>query len=87
MQKETLLTFPCDFPLKIIGVSTPQFYNDIVEIIRRHYPNTPETAVTTQYSQKANYLSITAVVYVLDQNSLNALYVDLKQHPDIQMVL
>ena len=87
MKKDTLLEFPCDFPLKIIGKSTPCFLTDIAGLIRKHYPHTKDDAITTQYSQQSNYLSITVIVYALDQESLNALYLDLTQHPDIQMVL
>ncbi len=87
MAQETLLVFPCDFPVKIIGKSRPNFLDDISTIIRKHYPDTQDSAITTQFSLQANYVSITVIIHALDQETLNTLYFDLTQHPDIQMVL
>ena len=87
MTKETLLEFPCDFPLKIIGKNGPTFLPDILAIIRMHYPLTDDSAIKHQLSEQGNYQSITAIIHVLDQSGLDALYQDLLRHPDIQMVL
>ncbi len=85
--KETLMVFPCDFPIKIIGKATPNFSQDIITIVRHHFPDTPDSAVTMQLSGQGKYQSITVVVHALDQISLDALYQDITQHPDIHMVL
>ncbi|MCX7091589.1 MAG: DUF493 domain-containing protein [Legionellales bacterium] len=87
MQKKTLITFPCEFPLKIIGKASPNFFADITAIIRLHFPLTPDTAIRSTLSEKENYQSISAVVLAVDQPGLDALYQDLSRHPDIQMVL
>ena len=85
--KESLLKFPCHFPIKIIGKQTVNFAAEITEITKKHFPDTIEEYIITQESQKGNYLSITVTVYVLDQETLDALYRELTQHPDIKMVL
>ena len=87
MSQKTLLAFPCDFPVKIIGKSTPNFFGEIATIIRQHYHDTQDNAISIQFSQQANYLSISVTIHALDQETLNALYLDLTHHPDIQMVL
>lgn len=87
MTKKTLMEFPCEFPLKIIGKAGPSFLAEITAIIRMHYPLTEDTAITVQMSEQGNYQSITALIYALDQLTLDALYHDLSRHPDIQMVL
>lgn len=84
---DTLMVFPCEFPIKIIGKATPNFFTEIVAIIRKHFPEVVDTAINNQFSGKANYQSITATVYALDQASLDALYKELTQHPDMHMVL
>ncbi|WP_028387818.1 HP0495 family protein [Legionella fairfieldensis] len=86
-ENDSLLTFPCNFPIKIIGKKTMNFAREITEIIRRHFPNTPDEKIIHQESQKGNYLSITATVYVHNQDTLDALYRELTAHPDIKMVL
>ncbi len=87
MTQESLLNFPCDFPIKIIGKNKPGFKQEIVDIIREHYPSTQDQAITNQESHNGNYLSITATIIARDQASLDALYHDLTAHPDIRMVL
>lgn len=87
MAKKTLMEFPCDFPLKIIGKNNPMFLPEILAIIRMHYPLTHDSAIKQQLSEQGNYKSITAIIHVLDQPSLDALYQDLLRHPDIEMVL
>lgn len=81
------MEFPCHFPLKIIGKATPSFFQDIVNIIRMHYPLTSDQDIKSNLSEKGNYQSISALVYALDQQTLDALYQDLSRHPDIHMVL
>ncbi|STX42399.1 MULTISPECIES: YbeD family protein [Legionella] len=85
--KKSMIEFPCDFPLKIVGKKTANFATDIIEIIHKHFPETPDKAIRHQESQHGNYLAITAVVHAQDQVTLDALYRDLTKHPDIKMVL
>ncbi|ARG97599.1 HP0495 family protein [Legionella micdadei] len=85
--KKSLIQFPCHFPIKIIGKNTDLFATEIKEITQKHFPDTLEETIVCQESQQGNYLSITVVVYVHDQQSLDALYLELTKHPDIKMVL
>jgi putative lipoic acid-binding regulatory protein len=84
---KSLMQFPCDFPIKIIGKNTALFLEEITMIIRQHFPQTPDIAIRNQSSQKNNYIAITATVLAHDQITLDALYQDLTNHPDIKMVL
>ena len=81
------MVFPCDFKIKIMGVNTKTFADEIYAIICKHFPKTKQSAITSQQSREGNFLSITATIHVLDQQTLDALYMDLTQHPDIKMVL
>ena len=81
------MDFPCTFPIKIIGINSPSFVTDIERITLKHYPNTHKSAIRNQNSPQGNYIAITVTVEALDQISLDALYLELTQHPDIKMVL
>ncbi len=83
----SLLKFPCDFPMKIMGKATGGFKHDIFAIIHKHYPDLKKDAVQTNTSKKGNFLAISVTVHALDKPSLDALYQDLNKHPDIKMVL
>lgn len=85
--KETLIQFPCDFPLKIIGSHTPDFIDEITAIILKHYPQTPADKITHKNSGQGNFVAITAIVFIQDQPGLDALYRELTSHPAIKMVL
>jgi putative lipoic acid-binding regulatory protein len=85
--KQSSIQFPCHFPIKIIGKNTAAFVSEITAITRRHFPETPDSAVACQTSQQANYLAITVTIYVHEQPTLDALYLELTKHPDVKMVL
>lgn len=87
MTQSTLMVFPCDFPLKIIGEYSDGFVKDITTIILQHFPETPLTNMTSKPSDKGNFMSITVVLHVLDQPSLDDLYRALRKLPGIKMVL
>ncbi|MDP3704289.1 MAG: DUF493 domain-containing protein [Legionellaceae bacterium] len=86
-ENKSLMQFPCDFPLKIIGKNSDQFLNEICEIIRNYFPIDAETAIQHNMSQQGNYMAITATVRAHDQATLDAMYQELTKHPDIKMVL
>ena len=86
-EEKSLIEFPCQFPIKIIGNKTTDFFDQIVEITRRHFPETPDTAIRTKDSDQGHYLAITVTVLAKNQEGLDAFYQDLTKHPDIKMVL
>lgn len=85
--KESQIQFPCHFPIKIIGTNTVTFAKEITTITRKHFPETPDSAIIWQESKQANYISITVTIYVHTQHTLDELYHELTKHPDIKMVL
>ena len=38
-QPDTLLEFPCAFPLKVMGLSSDALAQTVLEIVRRHAPD------------------------------------------------
>ncbi|MDD5460573.1 MAG: DUF493 domain-containing protein [Methylococcales bacterium] len=87
MSEETLLEFPCQFPIKAMGKADLEFDLMVVEIVRRHAPDIKEGAVTTRPSRDGNYISVTVIVEASSKRQLNAIYQDLHDHPLVLMVL
>ncbi|HKJ82583.1 MAG TPA: DUF493 domain-containing protein [Mariprofundaceae bacterium] len=87
MQSDVALTFPCRFPIKVMGENTPDFENDIVMIANRHIPDLGEGAVRSTPSRTAKYLSVTIVFEAKSREQLDCLYRDMNAHPNVQMVL
>lgn len=84
---ETLLEFPCDFPLKIMGVASTDFAGAIVEVVRRHVPDFDATTVEMRASSGGKYVSLTCTVNATSKQQLDNLYLELTAHPLVKVVL
>ncbi len=87
MSDETLLEFPCQFPIKVMGKSNLEFDLLVIEIVRRHVPDLLEQAVTTRASKDANYVAVTVTIKATSKAQLDAIYQDLTSHPQVLMAL
>jgi putative lipoic acid-binding regulatory protein len=81
----SLLTFPCDLPIKVLGRNEPAFRDAALAIVRAHYGE--EHAVTEQLSRQGAYLSLTITVRAETLAEIDAVYHDLVAEPLILMVL
>ncbi len=83
----SLLEFPCDFTIKIIGNNSINFEKEIRSIINKHFANGKEIVITCKESKKNNYIAITATIFAESKEKLDALYLELTKHPEAKMVL
>lgn len=86
MSEETLLEFPCQFPIKVMGRVDVEFDLLVVEIITKHVEVSPN-AVTTRPSKGGNYLAVTVTIEATSKQQLDAIYRELTQHPHVLMAL
>jgi hypothetical protein len=84
---ETLLEFPCPFPLKIMGRRQDGFAQAVLEVVLRHAPDFDSASMEMRTSRQGNYLSLTCVVNATSREQLDALYRELSAHPQVVMVL
>lgn len=85
--RETLLTFPCDYTIKIIGNTSHEFEAEVISIVRKHFPNIGEGAVTLKLSKERKYLAMSVSLWVENQTSLDNLYKELTSSPFTIFVL
>jgi len=85
--KESLLEFPCSFPVKMMGRDQDSFRKVAVDIIERHAGKIAEDAVTVSSSRKGNFVSITITIQAKSQDQLDRLYNDLSSHDEILVAL
>jgi len=83
----SLLDFPCDFPIKVMGRKAPGFAQSVTEIVRRHAPDFDPATVEMRPSRQGRYLSVTCIVRATSREQLDALYQELCDHPSVVMVL
>lgn len=86
-EEETLLKFPTDFPVKIMGERHDDFAQAMVALVLRHAPDFRPETVEMRASRNGNYLSITCVVRATSKAQLDNLYRDITAHPWVKMAL
>jgi hypothetical protein len=84
---ESLLVFPCDFPIKIMGRREEGFAQEILTVVHRHAPDFDAAAMEMRASANGNYLSLTCTVRARSRDQLDALYRELTSHPLVKVVL
>lgn len=87
MTEETLLEFPCQFPIKVMGKANDEFELAVLDIFRRHVPDLAENAIKQRASGKGNYLAITVIVNATSKTQLDAIYMDLSACEHVAMSL
>mgnify|MGYP001767742058 FL=1 len=85
--KDTLLEFPCAFPLKIMGKAEDEFAQVVLAIVTRHAPDFDGASMEMRTSSGGNYLGLTCTVVATSKPQLDALYMDLTAHPLVKVVL
>ena len=85
--EQSLIEYPCDFPIKIMGHSQSGFTKTILEIVSRHDPLFDASALQVKTSKHVKYLSLTCTVRATSRQQLDELYQELCDHPMVVMVL
>ena len=83
----SLIEYPCDFPIKIMGRSQTDFAQAIMEIVLRHAPDFDPASIEMKPSKKGKYLSLTCIIRAQSREQLDDLYRELCDHPMVVMVL
>jgi len=85
--QESLIEFPCRFPIKAIGKAGEDFDALVVQLVRRHAPDLNEAAVTLRESRGGKWISVTLVVEASSKDQLDAIYQDLSAHEKVVWAL
>jgi putative lipoic acid-binding regulatory protein len=87
MPEPSLIEYPCEFPIKIMGHTRAGFAQAILEIIVRHAPDFDGATMEMKSSKHGKYLSVTCTINATSREQLDALYKELCDHPMVVMVL
>lgn len=85
--EESPLKFPCEFPIKAMGVADEGFEELVVAIVRRHAPSLGEGAVKSRASSGGKYLSVTCTITAESRAQLDAIYRDLTSEQRIKWAM
>jgi uncharacterized protein len=87
LEPESLIEYPCDFPIKVLGRTQAGFAQAVLGIVRSHAPDFDGATMEMKTSKHGKYLSVTCVVRATSRQQLDELYRALCDHPMVVMVL
>ena len=82
-----LFQFPCEFPIKVIGLRTDGFAQDVLDIMLKHVPDFDAENLTMRASSGGKYRSVTGAFVAVSREQLDGLYQALSRHPAVTMAL
>ena len=85
--QDTLLEFPCAFPLKIMGLTNAALAQTVLEVVLRHAPDFDGATMEMRASSGGKYVSLTCTINATSKPQLDALYRELSGHPLVKVVL
>jgi len=85
--RESLIEFPCRFPIKIMGRDQSEFEAHVLQIISVHVEDITADDVSIRASKNGNFLSVTVTVNARDQEHLDRIYRTLTASEQILYVL
>ena len=83
---ETLLTFPCEFTIKVFGLNTDDFEKTVLSIMSQHLGNS-DRVLQHRDSEGGKYRSYSITIEAQSKDQLDAIYRDLSAAPNIIMTL
>ncbi len=83
----SLISYPCAFPIKVLGPQVDGFADAIVAVARQFDPGFDPAAIERRASSGGRYLGLTLTVTATSREQLDALYRALSSHPMVKVVL
>ena len=84
---DSLIEYPSDFPIKIMGAMHDAFAQTIVEVVTTYDPTFHAGKLEMRPSSKGTYLALTVTVWATSREQLDNLYRELSAHPMVKVVL
>jgi len=85
--EQSLIEYPCAFPIKVMGAHHDGFVHAIVELARRHDPSFDASTIELRDSRAGNYLGVTITITATSREQVDAMYRELTAHPMVKVVL
>ena len=87
MADDTLLEFPVDFPIKMMGRDTPEFRETVRELVEKHTGPLADDAIQSSLSRNGRFVSVTITVTAQSREQLDNIYREVTAHETVLMAL
>jgi putative lipoic acid-binding regulatory protein len=84
---KSLITYPSQFPIKVMGLKVDGLVGAITQITRHFDPTFDAASVELRESSGGKYLGVTVTVTATSREQLDELYRTLSTHPMVKIVL
>jgi putative lipoic acid-binding regulatory protein len=84
---ETLLEFPCNFPIKIMGRESAEFRALARSLVEKHTGPLADEAINNAVSGNGNFVSVTVTVLAQSQQQLDDIYREVTSNEEVLMAL
>jgi putative lipoic acid-binding regulatory protein len=86
-QRESVIEFPCRFPIKAMGRDESEFQAHVLQIISSHVDDIAPEDVAVRSSSKGKFLAVTVTIEAKSQEHLDRVYRNLTSSERILYVL
>ncbi len=83
--EETLLEFPCEFPIKAMGSDLDGFETLVVSLVQKHCNEV--SRVHSRASKNGNFISVTVTITASSKQQIDSIYYELTGHESVLMAL
>jgi len=86
-RKESLIEYPCDFPIKVLGARVDGFAEAMCLVAKKFDPAFNPATMEMRPSKAGNYLSVTLTIRATSREQLDNIYLALTGHPMVKVAL
>ncbi|WP_075881135.1 HP0495 family protein [Vreelandella massiliensis] len=86
-KKSAKITFPCDYPIKVVGDAAEDFPATVCQVLVRHAPDFDEASMQVVDSRNGRFQSVRVTIRATGESQLNQLFHDLKATGRVHMVV
>ncbi len=85
--EQSLITYPSEFPIKVMGQKVDGFVHAMTHIAKQFDPAFDAATLELRESKAGNYLGVTLNITATSREQLDELYRTLSSHPMVKVVL
>jgi len=86
-RKDSLIEYPSQFPIKVMGLKDEHLVHEITKIAERFDPHFDATTIELRPSSGGKYLGVTITITATSREQLDDTYRALTSHPLVKVVL
>lgn len=87
IDEDSLMTFPCDFAVKVMGENSNDYANTVLSVCQKHVKGVTGQSLHTRPSRNGKYIAVTVQLVATSRRQLDDLYIELNNNQQTKMAL